>query len=314
MAAELAADTGTKTSEKVDYAIMRDGKPILLFECKPMGNPMGTTQISQLTRYFNNTDADIGVLINGVVYKFFTDLVKTNVMDQTPFLEVDIRKADQSVVAGLQRFAKDEFYPEEIKTAAGVKAKLEGMYRNPEDAKSLLSGVVASKLTKNVVASHHELVRQAFRGFARDLSDTESGSEFPQQTTAGEPQIVPDTGEWQSLSDFQPCKGDVKPTQMMFPDNSSVAITTWNQVAIQAVRWLTNNRRLDASHCPIQRTGARYLVATQPIHPSGKEFTHGREVNSLHVELSYNLPDTIRNVKFIIERAGLDSSQFKLRW
>ena len=40
VAAELAAGTGTSTSEKVDYAIMRDGKPIILLECKALGNSL----------------------------------------------------------------------------------------------------------------------------------------------------------------------------------------------------------------------------------------------------------------------------------
>ena len=31
---ELIADIGTKKGEKVDYAILKDGKPIILFECK----------------------------------------------------------------------------------------------------------------------------------------------------------------------------------------------------------------------------------------------------------------------------------------
>jgi len=31
---ELIADIGTKKGEKVDYAILKDGKPIIIFECK----------------------------------------------------------------------------------------------------------------------------------------------------------------------------------------------------------------------------------------------------------------------------------------
>ena len=34
---ELVADVGLKKGEKVDYAILRDGKPIMLFECKKSG-------------------------------------------------------------------------------------------------------------------------------------------------------------------------------------------------------------------------------------------------------------------------------------
>ena len=78
----------------------------------------GRGEMSQLTRYFNNTDADIGILTNGVVYKFFSDLDKPNIMDQSPFLVVDISKANQGVVADLQRFAKDSFDPEETKPPA----------------------------------------------------------------------------------------------------------------------------------------------------------------------------------------------------
>lgn len=31
---EFTADVGIKKGEKVDYSIMKDGKPIILFECK----------------------------------------------------------------------------------------------------------------------------------------------------------------------------------------------------------------------------------------------------------------------------------------
>ena len=31
---EFTADVGVKKGEKVDYAVMRDGRPIILFECK----------------------------------------------------------------------------------------------------------------------------------------------------------------------------------------------------------------------------------------------------------------------------------------
>jgi hypothetical protein len=34
---ELTADIGTKKGEKVDYAIIKDGKAIILFECKWCG-------------------------------------------------------------------------------------------------------------------------------------------------------------------------------------------------------------------------------------------------------------------------------------
>ena len=54
---ELVADVGTKKGEKVDYAILKDGKPIILFECKKAGSDLHINHASQLFRYFHVTAA-----------------------------------------------------------------------------------------------------------------------------------------------------------------------------------------------------------------------------------------------------------------
>ena len=120
---------------------------------------------------------------------------------------------------------------------------------------------------------------------------------------------------WQSLSDIRPKPGDRKPRQMMLPDNSVVAIRLWNHVGLEVVRWLTNNGRLDASHCPIRHDASKYIVDVQPTHPGNRGgFVKTQEVNSLHVDLHYNASHAANNARIIIERAGMDASQFKLRW
>ena len=68
---ELIADVGTKKGEKVDYAILRDGKPIILFECKKAGADLHINHAGQLFRYFHVTEARFGILTNGIIYKFF---------------------------------------------------------------------------------------------------------------------------------------------------------------------------------------------------------------------------------------------------
>src|SRR5215211_5202555 len=77
---ELIADVGVKKGEKVDYAILKDGKPIILFECKCCGTNLNDVHASQLYRYFSVTDARFGILTDGVVYHFFTDLEAANKM------------------------------------------------------------------------------------------------------------------------------------------------------------------------------------------------------------------------------------------
>ena len=70
---EFVADVGTKKGEKVDYAIMNEGKPVILIEAKGVDDDL-TKHDAQLFRYFTVTEAKFAILTNGIVYKFFTDL------------------------------------------------------------------------------------------------------------------------------------------------------------------------------------------------------------------------------------------------
>ena len=88
---EFTADVGIKKGEKVDYAVVLDGKPMILVEAKSI-NEVLTKHDSQLFRYFGTTESKFGILTNGKEYKFFTDLDEPNKMDLTPFLSIDITK------------------------------------------------------------------------------------------------------------------------------------------------------------------------------------------------------------------------------
>lgn len=67
---EFVADIGLKKGEKVDYAIVKDGNPAILFECKKVGGDLSISHASQLFRYFHVTEARFAVLTNGLIYKF----------------------------------------------------------------------------------------------------------------------------------------------------------------------------------------------------------------------------------------------------
>src|SRR5438874_6514636 len=113
---EFVCDVGIKKGEKVDYAIQKDGKIIMLFECKHCGGDLNIKHAAQLFRYFMVTDARIAVLTNGVDYRFFTDLEATNKMDEKPFLEVDMLDLNESVVSELKKLTKPAFNLDELKT------------------------------------------------------------------------------------------------------------------------------------------------------------------------------------------------------
>lgn len=68
---EFIADIGTKKGEKVDYAILKDGKPLVLIEVKNHSENLNNHN-NQLVRYFNVvSDAKFAILTNGIEYRFF---------------------------------------------------------------------------------------------------------------------------------------------------------------------------------------------------------------------------------------------------
>ena len=71
---EYTCDLGIKKGEKIDYAIHKDGQPIILIECKHWKEDL-TSHNGQLFRYFHVSNARFGILTNGIIYRFYTDLV-----------------------------------------------------------------------------------------------------------------------------------------------------------------------------------------------------------------------------------------------
>lgn len=125
---EFIADVGIKLGEKVDYVIVINGEPALLIECKQCRSELSVENESQLIRYFHALKSKsavarsavslFAVLTNGIVYKFFTDLEKTNILDTTPFLEIDLSKPQNINYDELEKFSKSLFNAESISTTA----------------------------------------------------------------------------------------------------------------------------------------------------------------------------------------------------
>lgn len=105
---EYTCDLGIKKGEKIDYAIHKDGQPIILIECKHWKEDL-TSHNGQLFRYFHVSNARFGILTNGIIYRFYTDLVEKNKMDEKPFFEFNMEKYRESQVDKLREFHKSYF-------------------------------------------------------------------------------------------------------------------------------------------------------------------------------------------------------------
>jgi hypothetical protein len=173
---ELTADHGVKKGEKVDYAIMQEGRIVILIECKPIGADLEAKHAGQLFRYFAVTDARFGVLTDGTRYLFFSDLEKENRMDDRPFFEFDLFNFSDAHVQELKKFTKTSFDLETIiSTASNLKyhkallGEIRKEFESPsEDLIRMLAGrVYSGRLTQQVKEQFAELTTWALRDYIR---------------------------------------------------------------------------------------------------------------------------------------------------
>lgn len=174
---ELHADVGLKKGEKVDYAILLDGKPIVLFECKWHGADLRKEHASQLYRYFSVTEARFGVLTNGIAYRFFTDLDDPNRMDAKPFFEFDLRNFRDGDLEELKKFSKAAYDLQGILTTASdlkytkeILGILAGQLQEPTEdfVRLFTSRIYDGKLTQQTREKFTKIVQRAFRVFIND--------------------------------------------------------------------------------------------------------------------------------------------------
>lgn len=168
---EFTADVGIKKGEKVDYAILRDGMPVILIECKSINEKL-TKHDSQLFRYFGTTTAKFSILTNGVEYKFFTDLEEPNKMDTTPFFSFNILELRDNHVHEIAKFRKETFDLENIKDNASdlkylnaLKGYLVEQFETPDEefVKFLVHQIYDGVKTKNALEKFTPIVTKGLK-------------------------------------------------------------------------------------------------------------------------------------------------------
>ena len=174
---EYTADVGIKKGEKVDYAIMdEDQNPLILIEAKCHDEDLGKHG-SQLFRYFGTSTAKFGILTNGVIYRFYTDLESPNKMDDRPFLELNLLDIKDGLVPELKKFQKSAFDLDTILTTASelkynnqIKQLLVKQLESPSDefVTYVLNNVYDGRKTQKIIEDFRGTVKKSFVQFINE--------------------------------------------------------------------------------------------------------------------------------------------------
>lgn len=175
---ELDCDLIKKKGEKIDYAIMKDESPIILIECKHCKQDLNLHD-TQLQKYFVASKARFGVLTNGIEYRFYTDLEKINIMDEKPFLIVDMLELSEADIEQLKKFHKSYYNEEDVLSTANelkytteIKSILNNEFSSPTPEfvrffarQAYTSGQITSK----VIDMFTPLVKKSISSIINDI-------------------------------------------------------------------------------------------------------------------------------------------------
>lgn len=192
---EFSAPIGEYKDARVDYAILVDGKPILLLECKALGTSLDMKHCNQLQLYFHGTEAPIAILTDGNRYRFYSDLEAANKMDSKPYMEFVLDDMDEMLLPELRKLAKGKFNRDACMSAANElkynrefkRIMGEQMETPHEDfARFFIGQTYDGRITQNVLDRFTPILTAALDQFINDRINDRLKNAMTQQ----KPEIV----------------------------------------------------------------------------------------------------------------------------
>lgn len=282
---EFVCDIGIKKGEKIDYAIFRDGAPIILVECKHWKQKLDVHD-GQLLRYFHVSKAKFSILTNGLIFRFYTDLVEPNKMDEKPFLEFNIEEIKDGQIEQLKEFHKAYFDVDHIyQSASELKyineirhlVNQEFVEPNDEFVKYFAKQVYPSVMTAKVVEAFRSLVKRTITNIINDtINDrlksaiAKDGSPIQEEPAPGTLTATPSTLEKEVETTAEELEGFYIVRSILRPKVLPIRVTHRDALSYFAIFLDDNNRK---PICRIYLNGStkRYLGL---FGPDKKEVKH----------------------------------------
>ena len=207
---EFTADVGIKKGEKVDYAILLGGDPIILIEAKSSNKKLDKHS-SQLFRYFVTTSAKFAILTNGIIYRFYTDLEEPNKMDKEPFMEINLLSLKDSQLIQLSKFQRGNLNVTEILDSASLlkynnlfKNNIEQQFQTPTDefVKLFLQPIYKGAKTQAVIEKFRPILKKALNEYLNELLNEklQFAINSTGNTVTKENDALSTTEEWEAFS------------------------------------------------------------------------------------------------------------------
>ena len=282
---EYEADFAVKKAgqkEKVDFAVLSSDVPQIFVETKAIGVKLDGHE-GQLARYYNAVPSvKLGVLTNGVDYRFYTDLAEPNLMDKSPFRSFSITDEFTSAnyafllllkkvnynIAALRDYAGKaiitdrvmEFLRAELNNKSGV---------GDAFAKWVLSNVetVEGRISQNVIDRYRHLITQSLQAISQELCAQKSVGVSSSRAIVNQPKLrdTQQTGREEDQADDEPTNKDDEGKMRLdrIPSRTDISLT---QVQIRLNKNNTKTAKsLDDYIVEAYKNSRYYTVFLEPL-------------------------------------------------
>lgn len=177
---EAHASFSEKFKNRVDFAICQGEEPVMAVEVKKVGALVDANR-GELKGYFNAVPSvKLGILTDGITFQFYTDTGLENMMDDEPFVTIDLSEVAQERITddaldALSRLRKGTFDPADVGADARRKIYmaayvdvLEESFRTPGEAmvRTLMDlAQVEGRRTSRLLEEHTPIVSDAIQAF-----------------------------------------------------------------------------------------------------------------------------------------------------
>lgn len=127
------------------------------------------------------------------------------------------------------------------------------------------------------------------------------------------PPPPPDEGAWVSLTQVPTNKGTPLPPELRLPDGTTKGISSWAAILVELTRWLIAKDAIKPATLPLKGSANNYILATSPVGPTGKAFKNAQQVGEIWLAPHGNIFGTLQKAQRIIEHAGRNPADFKVR-
>lgn len=178
---EYRVDFGKDRSSKpIDWAFLMNGQPIFFVEAKEVGKRLPGYD-EQLADYFAKaSEAKLGILTNGIQWRFYTDVVNMNIMDHEPFLKWDVLSDEEPPYDFLSVLQKSQYNAELVRAFARrqreqnlLVTELNRLLEpSPEFIRLAITNIETRKLTEKILETWKPVLSNAIIEWAKQRTLT----------------------------------------------------------------------------------------------------------------------------------------------